>query len=256
MPRRYDAQVFFDETLDVTACDQSIKKLRKDGHRVLFLHVVMAAIVRTMSDYPKLNRFVAGKKVYARNHIAISFAMKKSLSLDANETVVKVLFHQEDTLFDVIEKVNTVIKENQVESHANKTDKFALFLKLLPSVLIRFVVFMAKVLDNHRFLPKWIIKLSPFHSSAFVTDLGSLGINPAFHHIYDFGTTSQFLAFGTKRKAENDHTKKLMTIKVVIDERIVDGYYYARGLKRLSRYIKDPNILITPPEKSQVDNEI
>ncbi len=261
MPKRYDAQVFFSDTLTLNHSDKVIKELRKDGHRIIFLHVVLAAMLRTLVDYPKANRFVKGRKVYARKNISFSFAIKKEMDLDAPETVLKLEFNPEDTLIDVVNKVNQAIIQNKQAEEKNRTDKAARLLNLLPGFLFRFTVGVVNFLDNHRLLPKFIVKASPFHTSVFVTDLGSIGIQPIYHHIYDFGTTSFFAAFGTKRRnviVNGDETVskvKQMDIKITVDERICDGYYFARVIKQLMRYIEKPDLLIQAPDNFPKDNE-
>ncbi len=262
MPKRYDAQVFFDDDIILEESENLIKKLRKEGHRVLFLHIVLASILRTMVEFPKANRFVAGRKVYARKEYAYSFAMKKEFSLDADETIVKVKLQADDTLIDVVSKVNEAIVKNREVSNKNETDKAAKFLNLMPGWLIRFAMFIVRRLDNHRLMPKFLINASPFHSSAFVTDLGSLGIKPVYHHIYDFGTTSFFIAFGTKEKhlelTKENEVKKIrkMAMRIAVDERICDGYYFAQTIKRFKSHIKNPEKLLTKPAEKPKDDGI
>ncbi len=263
MPKRYDAQVFFSDTLSLNHSEKVIKDLRKEKHRVIFLHVVLAAMLRTIVDYPKANRFVKGRRVYARKKVSFSFAIKKSLDLDSPETVLKLDFDRHATLLDVVEQVNAAIEENRKEDGKNKADRAASILNLFPGFLFRAAVWLVNRLDNHRLLPKFLVNASPFHTSVFVTDLGSIGIQPIYHHIYDFGTTSFFLAFGTKRRnvlggSQTDGVKKIkqMDIKIAVDERICDGYYFARVIRRLMNYIENPDKLLTPPETIGVDNEI
>ena len=111
-------------------------------------------------------------------------------------------------------------------------------------------------------MPKFLIKLSPFHSSVFVVDLGSIGISSAFHHIYNFGTTTVFMAFGTKDKeiatnAEKELlTRKTINIKYVVDERVVDGYYFASAIKMFRVVMHSPEQLLEPPLKVEVDDEV
>ncbi len=263
MPKRYDAQVFFSDTLTLNHSEKIIKDLRKEKHRIIFLHVVLAAMLRTLVDYPKANRFVKGRRVFARKKISFSFAIKKSLDLEASETVLKLDFDRKDTLLDVVESVNIAIAGSKGDADKNTTDKAASLLNILPGFLLRFTVWFVNFLDNHRLLPKFLVKASPFHTSVFVTDLGSIGIQPVYHHIYDFGTTSFFAAFGTKRrhvvsggKEEGVKKVKQMDIKIAVDERICDGYYFARVIRRLMHYIENPDKLLTPPETVPVDNEI
>ena len=104
-------------------------------------------------------------------------------------------------------------------------------------------------------LPKFLLEVSPFHGSVYFTSMGSLGIPPVFHHLYDFGNLPMFVAFGCKRKQlelQEDGTvvqKKYVDIKISTDDRIVDGFYYATFLKHYKRLIQRPEILDTPIEK-------
>ena len=117
-------------------------------------------------------------------------------------------------------------------------------------------------MDNRGILPKFLTDLSPFHSSLFVTDLGSLGIKPVFHHIYNFGTTTMFIAFGVRSKEQvidddmSVTNRKAMDLKVVVDERVVDGYYFATAIKLTNKIMSNPEVLLTPPEEVFVDDEI
>jgi hypothetical protein len=262
MTKRSDAQVFFESEVKVEETYKLIKSLRSQGLKVGFLHVVLAAIVRTLVERPKLNRFVRGRKIYARNEIAISFAIKREMSDDGEETTVKIIFDKTDTLEDVIKKVNETVLENKDIEANNDTDKAAKFFNILPNVILTGVIGILKSMDNHGILPKFLIKLSPFHTSAFVTDLGSLRISPIYHHIYDFGTTSMFISFGPKRRdftlsKENEiENCKKIDFKIVADERIVDGYYFANSLRMAMKYIQNPQDLMTKPQEIKEDDEI
>ena len=103
-------------------------------------------------------------------------------------------------------------------------------------------------MDKHGIMPKKIIEVSPFHTSAFLTNVGSIGIDSIYHHIYNFGTTSLFFAMGKKKKSymyEDDEIRKekCITIAFVGDERICDGYYYANSFKTLSKLLNHPELL-------------
>ena len=43
--------------------------------------------------------------------------------------------------------------------------------------------------------------------------------------------------------------KKYVDVKFVLDERIVDGYYYAAFFKHYKRILQHPEILDNPPEE-------
>ena len=109
MKERSDAQVFFEDRVYLEETDRLIRQLRNEGLRVGFLHVVIASLIRTISQKPKINRFVCGKKTYARNSISFSLTVKKDMTEDSNESIVKVLFEPTDTIYDVVEKMNKEI---------------------------------------------------------------------------------------------------------------------------------------------------
>lgn len=262
MKERSDAQVFFEDRIYLEETQKLIRQLRKEGHKVGFLHIVIAAMVRVMSQKPKVNRFVVGKKTYARNEISVSLAVKKSMSEDGEETTIKVKFEPTDTLYDVTEKVNKAIDENKVTESENSTDLAAKILSKLPNFLLAFTMWMIKKMDNHGMLPRFLTELSPFHSSAFITDVGSIGIRPVYHHIYNLGTNTVFMSFGTRSKEQvvgDDMevvTRKAMDIKIVADERVVDGYYFAGAIKMTKKLLTKPQELLEPPLQVIIDNEI
>ena len=129
----------------------------------------------------------------------------------------------------------------------------------MPGVLKKFLVWFLKTLDYFGLLPKWLMRLSPFHGSVFVTALGSLGIPPVFHHLYDFGNIPAFIAFGSRRTVTETGEdgapvkRKYMDFTVVSDERICDGFYYASAFKSFRRFLNNPEKLDVPPEKVEKD---
>lgn len=262
MKERSDAQVFFEDRIYLEETDKLIRQLRKEGYAVGFLHIVIAAMVRTISQRPKINRFIAGRKTYARKEISFSIAIKKDMSEDTEETTVKIIFEPTDTIYEVIEKINTQIEKNKNTEVKNDADKAAIFFTILPGFLINWSLNFVRFLDFYGKMPKFLTELSPFHSSIFITDLGSLGIKGAYHHIYNIGTNTIFIAFGTKTKEQiidqdnKVRIRKGMDIKVVVDERVVDGFYFAKSIKLAKRIMANPKQLLLPPEEVIIDNEI
>ena len=168
MKERNDAQIFFSERVYLDKPQQFIRQLRREGYKIGFLHIVLATMVRVISQKPKINRFVCGKKTYARNEISISLAVKKEMTEEAEETTIKVVFDPNDTIYDVCDKLNAEIATNKKLSTENETDKFAKFFHILPQFVVTFLVWFIKKLDKLGWMPKFIIDLSPFHSSVFV----------------------------------------------------------------------------------------
>lgn len=260
MRYRSDSQNFFEDKIEISHTEAYLRKLKKSsGNSIGMLHVLVAAMVRTIALRPALNRFIAGQNIYARNEILVSLAIKKELTVESPETTIKFAFEPTDTLTQIAMKMNAMILENKVPDTQNDTDKLAHLLMLCPGFLLKFIVFLLRSLDYIGCMPRIINKLSPFHTSFFITDLGSLGIKPIHHHLYDFGTTSIFLAFGVKLKereidSNNNYVeRKYITMKVVTDERTVDGHYYASAFKLFRSFVQHPERLEVVPESLEPD---
>lgn len=262
MKERNDSQVLFDVEVDVSKIDAIIQEKRKNGEDIGFLDYLIAIIVRTISQYPRMNRFVAGRRIYARDDIRISMVVKKKLNVDTDETTIKFKFNPTDTVQDVNKNIRERIAANKKEGVNNNVDKLVKLLNKLPRCLFSTVIELLKAMDFDGVMPKAIHELSPFHTSVFVTNMGSIGAEPIYHHIYNFGTTSIFIALGNRRKQriiDKDGKiteRKVMKLRFVADERIADGYYLSVTLKYLTSLFNKPELLDTPPEKVFYDDQI
>ena len=249
---------FFEESFEITNIDRYIRQKRKEGYTDFGItHVLLAAYVRGVAKYPQLNRFISGQKVFSRgNDIQYCMVIKKSMSVDSPDTSIKVHLTPYDTAVDVYEKLKAAVDSVKATQELDSNlDSLIMTLNLIPSVVLKFVVWLLKLLDYFGLLPKFLLELSPFHGSLFFTSMGSLGIPPIYHHLYDFGNLPVFGAFGCKRRAvevtEDGSVvqRKYIDVKFVLDERIVDGYYYATFFKYYRRLLAHPEVLDIPPEE-------
>lgn len=256
MPTRNDAQIFYDESFEVSTVDRCLRRLRVDGYKGIgMLHFLIATYIRCVSMLPGMNRFIAGRRIYAANDVTVVMAVKRNLSIDSSETTIKVHFDQSDTILDVYRKLNEKIEEIKTSDEDNNTEEVADTLTKAPRFLLRFAIAVLRALDYFGLIPQSLIEASPFHGSMIITDLGSLRIGPVFHHIYNFGTLPVFIAFGAKRHAyEIDRRgsvvdNKYVDCKFVIDERIADGHYYAQFLQAFRYIFQHPEILEKAPTR-------
>lgn len=202
MPHRNDACNYYQESFEITNADRWFRQQRLNGYKGIgMLHLFIAAYVRAIAELPALNRFVVGRRVYARNNIEVVLTVKRSLAINATETTIKVEFDPTDTIFDIYRKMNEEIEKIKTSDEDNGTEEFANKFAKMPRFLIRFIIWLLNVGDYFGLLPKNLLDVSPFHGSMIITDLGSLGIGPIYHHIYNFGTLPVFISFGAKRKA-------------------------------------------------------
>lgn len=251
MLERNDAQVYFKQDIKLKELDEYIDRKAKEGIKLSYMNIIYAAIVRIIAERPYLNRFAMNGSLYARNQIFVSLAIKKSFADEGQETTIKLPFTGTENIFEIKEKLDKAIEQNKDYSTSNNTDALAKAFSIVPNGLIRAAFKFIKFLDKHGAVPKAIISASPFHTSVFLTNVGSLGIDSIYHHLYNFGTTSLFFAMGKKKKSyiyddDEMHEEKCITIAFVGDERICDGYYYATYFKQLSKYLKKPELLEQP----------
>ena len=261
MPMRCDACNTFAESLNITEAEKFVSEQIISGNEGFsMLHVIVAAYVRTISQHPALNRFVSGQRIYARNDIQVVMTIKKQMSIDSPDTCIKVHFEPTDTIFDIYEKFNNIVQENKESEEAGSSfDSVMGTLASLPRFILRFAVWALNKMDYYGLLPRGLLEVSPFHGSMIITSMGSLGIKPIYHHIYNFGNLPVFVSYGSKRRVTevdakgNICTKKLIDMKVVTDERICDGFQYAAAFKCWRKYIEHPELLVEAPQEVKTD---
>ncbi len=260
--KRVDSEVFFEIKIPIDKIEAFIKEHKKEIPDLSIMHVVMASIVRLISQRPYVNRFVVWNKVFARNHVSFSLAIKRSLSDEGEETVIKPYFLPTDTLSDIVQKTNKELENNQQVGQENSSDAISKVMGFLPDFLLRAVVVLIKQLDKVGIMPKPLFHASPFHTSIFLTNIGSIGIESIYHHLYEFGTCSMFAAMGKKSRSfelnkDGAATQaKTILLKFVLDERICDGFYYASTIRMIDSIISNPSVLLLPPEKVIVDDGV
>lgn len=250
MPKRVDAQNYVTEYVDEEAIRGYIREVRRvKGVRLSRMAVLIAAYYLSARRHPYINRFVVNSRIYQRNHFCVSFVMLKS---DTNgkgiQTTVKVFLEPGDNVFTINEKISALIEENSRPVNQNNTDKFAAFMFSIP-LLPKLVLGLARLLDHFGLLPRFVIDLSPFHTSMFITNLASIQTSSIYHHIYEFGTTSVFVSMGKSvpNFLTGELKSKLIPIKVVMDERICTGHDYAMFYKTMRRFLKNPALLEEDP---------
>lgn len=259
---RIDAQNFFEERINVDNLEKFIRENRAQMPDLSIMHIIMAALVRLVSQRPKLNRFVIWNKIFARNHLNFSLVIKRSKTDDGEETLIKPVFDLTDTLQDVVRKVQAELNDNRFEGQRNGSDRLSRLMGYMPDFLLRTAVFLFSWMDRVGIMPKNIAKASPWHCSIFLTNLGSIGIESIYHHLYEFGTCSMFVAMG-KKSAHNFYdqegklsSRRTIKLKFVLDERICDGFYYAASMRMLSKIFADPTQLLSPPERVVPDDGV
>ena len=251
----------FQHRLDCTGIDSYVTAHEVDGRRTISaMHIIIAAIVRTIAQRPQLNRFVMHGRVYARNAIVISFVIHRSLRIEDGGTTIKLTFDGTETLGQVAARIDeTIARETTSMDVRNPTDELAEWFMRLPAFLLRPLIGFVMGLDTYNLLPGPVLDASPFHASVFLTNLKSLGIDSVYHHQYEFGTNGLFLSMGKEQPAAvacadgTVRVRRMMNLNFTLDERFCDGLYFARSIKLLNKYLKDPTLLDTPLDHIEQD---
>ena len=249
MKERTDTMTAYEDTFPCKAMDEYIKEKKEQGINISYMHILIAATVRLIALRPQLNRFIMNGRVYTRPKIWVSFSMHTTLKDDSEEVTVKLCFDGTESILEVAEKINEAItNERRNAGSNNETSKFAKALLYIPGPILKFVVNTLMWMDRHNMMPKAIVDLSPFHTTFYITNLKSLGINHVHHHIYNFGTTGLFLAMGKEKvipvvKNGQIVQEKHMGYSLVSDERICDGLYFALALRQLRKIMQNPAVL-------------
>ena len=250
------------DTIDIGNAERYVAQKRRDGYKHFGLtHILVAAYVRTIAEMPAINRFVAGQKIYQRFDTSVNMVVKKAMNKDADDSSIKVKFDRADTAAQVYEKFDEAMQIARGEGVANNYDAITRALDYLPSIIMTIFGLAIRFLDYFGLLPDALEDVSPFHGSLFITSMGSLGIPPIYHHLYDLGTVPVFCALGhkyTKYEADKNGEitpHKYLDYKIVCDEGICDGFYYAAAMKKFKGYMSHPEKLDLPPEQVVEDIE-
>ena len=187
MKERNDALVYIKKEVPLDGMNEYIKKKKQEGIDISHMEIIFTALARVLKEKPKINRFVMSGEMYKRNDIEIAVVVKPKLEEDVKESVVKFKFKGSEKIEEVSKRVKEEVTKIRNNTN-NNTEDFVDKLKNIPTIVLKIAINTLMFLDKINLLPKSIIDLSPFHSSVFVTNVGSIGLDAIYHHIYNFGT--------------------------------------------------------------------
>ena len=254
IPRRTDASIFFEQELDVSRTLEYIRGVNAERPGALsFFQVFLCAAARTIALRPQLNRFVSGYRYYQRNEILMGLVAKRQLTDEGQEFVVTLPMRPDETLSTLPPRVKDQLALVRQGAGGTSDDANVLLTKL-PPLLLRAAVRAIVGLDSQNLLPESFIKSLPFWATAFITNVGSVGIDAPFHHHFNVGTCGLVLALGKIRRVpvltEHGTVEQRDVVKVTFtfDSRIVDGIYCARAVDLFREFVEHPERLEDPPE--------
>lgn len=249
-PNRCDNEAYISEKIDLTNINAYLEKKNatETDYPYTLFHIIVAALVKTITLRPKMNRFIANKNIYQRNEVSAAFVVKKLFADDGAEALAFVHTDAEDTIDTVRGQIFKQISTCRSDAVDRSTDSMDILNKM-PRFLAKFLVWIICQLDRRGRCPQFLIETDPYYSSVILSNLGSIKLKSGYHHLTNWGTTSIFCIIGEKKMSPffaEDGTavmKETVELGLTIDERIADGYYYAKTIRLLKRLLEQPELL-------------
>lgn len=248
-PNRCDSDVFINQKIDVTDLVKYVGDKKKNNDDITYFHAFVTAIIKTMYNRPKLNRFIMNRHVYEHNDIVISFVAKVSFDDSSEEVMIMITADEFDNIYTISKKI-----KDKVDSYRKKLAKkeganSAIdVIGKFPNIIRIPLVGMFKCLDSHGLLPSCFVKDNLYYSSMIVSNLGSIKCGAIYHNITDFGTCSSLTTMGEIKDEEvfingKKEARKMCEFGINFDERVADGYYFAKSVKLLEYILNNPKLL-------------
>lgn len=252
-PNRCDNEAYISERIDLTNINAYLerKNAADPEYKYTLFQLIIAAAVKVITLRPKMNRFIANRNTYQRNEVSAAFVVKKMFSDGGGEALAFLHTKETDTLDTLHDKIYQQIsscRSNEVDRSTESMDILNKMPRFLSKALVRFICF----LDRHGWCPKFLIATDPYYSSVVLTNLGSIKLKSGYHHLTNWGTNSVFVVVGEKKKTpyyQDDGSivmKETVDLGLTIDERLADGYYYAKTVRLLKKLLEEPELLELP----------
>ena len=249
-PSRNQAIVYFDSYVRADKLIEYVAQA-KSRHDFDITHCLIAAVGAALAQNPRLNRFVVGRRLYQRNERSITFSAKrKRLDRDAKLATIKIALQDGESLGSLCGRINRGIGEERSGAATYMDRELGLLTSLPRAVLIRGVK-LFQWLDHHNLLPPSFVDNDAMFCSVFIANLGSLDMDPGYHHLYEWGNCPIFLTAGRiadRPVVEGDRVvaQKTLHLRWSYDERIDDGLNARFGMEAVKRILEDPAAHLGP----------
>ncbi|NQV15628.1 2-oxo acid dehydrogenase subunit E2 [bacterium] len=261
MHGRSESTVYYEQHVEVEKAWKYIEEFQKrTGHKASIMHFIIWRSAQVLHQRPGLNRFVAGRRIYQRDGIWVSFSIKKQMQDDAPLVVVKKKIDPTWGFEETVRQIQGGIKEGRAGTKST-SDKEMDLAFMLPNFIVSFFVWLLRTLNHFGWLPGSLIREDELYGSLFIANLGSIGLQPAYHHLYEYGDIPIFMALGTNepRMMLDDRgrpaVKDIMTIRYSFDERINDGFYCIKALELLKNLVEDPEMELATESEEPLPEE-
>lgn len=254
MPKRTESEVYLEHAVDVTELLAYVDQKNRENPqtKTTVFHCVVTGIGRVVRMRPYLNRFICGRKLYARNDITMSFVAKRKFQDHAEESLMTVKVRDDTTLSSVTKKITGDVGELRKKRGSNDFDAIINRIGHFPSPILHIFIGLLQRLSASGHLPQVLTEGDTNHATVLVSNLGSIRCDCCYHHLNNYGTNSILITVGVihkEPKVMEDGTiaiRDMMNLGFTADERIADGFYFARSLKLLEHLLTNPELLDIP----------
>ncbi|MCL2471526.1 MAG: 2-oxo acid dehydrogenase subunit E2 [Propionibacteriaceae bacterium] len=250
MKGRNESVAYYPIDVDVENLMTYIEENKGTDQEITIFQAVLLALVKVLRERPTLNRYFIGRRLYQRRDVVFSFIAKKKYSDDAEEANVLLRIQPQDSRENILSRIRGEIRSARTDAERPDDKLIGLFLHL-PRSLLRLAVKGLEWFDFYVDTPGFLRGVDPLRCSVYIANLGSIGLDAPYHHLYEWGTCSIFLTIGKIHPAVvvgedgQPAVRRVMNLRVSLDERIADGYYDARSLDLLGEYLAHPAMLET-----------
>ena len=252
---RTDCEVYLNDKLDATALTEYLnrKNAAHPEYKTTIFHCAITGVARMLKERPLMNRFIQGYRMYERNEISLSFVAKRRFADGAEESLMTIVAKDDDTLDSISRHIFGDIHEMRKSEHATGgIDSTLDWFAALPRPILALLIRIIRYLDFWGINPTFLTDGDPNYTSVLLSNLGSIRAPAVYHHLNNYGTNSIMVTLGTIHKEERlmeDGTKEIRTvidIGATLDERIADGFYFARSFKLIQHIFRNPELLDRP----------
>lgn len=259
-PDRCDNQAFFTFKIDLTNLNAYLAKKNADNpeYKYNMFQCVVAAALKTIFLRSKLSIFIHNRKMYRRNEVSAAFTVKQEFADNGGEVLAFLHAKPEWTIDDVHNEIHRQLLKLKTKGYTDESTSIMDKLNKAPKWITRPLVGGICRLEKKGLIPPALVETDPYHSSIVLANLGSIGLPNGYHHLTNWGTTSMFLLIGTIGRLpfyENDTVtfRDGVEIGFTVDERIADGFYFARSIKMLQLFLDQPELLERPMNEKLSD---
>ncbi len=251
MKTRTESLIYFTQKIDMTNLLGYLEKVNKGktgAQRLTMFQVFLAVIARVLKMRPELNRFVAGRRIYGHKDISVTFIVKKEFTEEAEETNARIVFSGDETPAGVRDKVVSHLNIARGGAKGGD-DKLIDFVAAFPRPMIGLIAWCIRFMDYHNILPRFLMEAIPLYTSVYLANLGSIGLDAPYHHLYEYGSASLFIVIGKMHKEPLVDEKNRITVRdcinisFTLDERITEGFYCARSIVLFKKLLENPGLL-------------